>query len=92
MTTTTLPDTGLGWLTFEDEDPTEVCEFRSDACTRQATHVGVFRTAAWCSHDRTRYCLAHRDMVLRQVLCAGGFFCGDCGPGTTAVFLRMEAL
>ena len=89
----TIPDTGLDWVTFAEEEHAEACHFRSTPCSAQATHVGYFQTAQGCPHSRNLYCLAHRDLILtRAVLNGGLFFCTVCLWNPRALFLRMEAL
>ena len=96
MTTTTLPDTGLDWVTFSDDDRTKQCQYVSHSCTAQATHVGTYRLAPGCPHPSRRlYCLGHRDMILRlAVPWENRFRCPHCWPPylAIAVLLSMEAL
>lgn len=96
MTAATTTDTGLDWVTFEDHDHTRSCDYRSDPCSRQATHAGIFRLVAGdCEHFRTRilYCLAHRDLILAQAKENGRLFCcPTCKEHTIVQLIRMVTL
>lgn len=96
MTTTAAPGTGLDWVTFTNEDRSETCAYRTEPCSRQATHVGFFvLVSGGCElySDEILYCLAHRDLLLRQAVKHDGYFC--CAHGalcTVAQLIRMEPL
>ena len=96
MTSTTAPGIDLSWVTFEDYRFEEACDYRSDPCSRQATHVGVFRIVSGTCElysDRILYCVVHRDLLLRQAAASGGLFCCPHGGRCLiAQLLRMEAI
>lgn len=96
MTIAATPGTALDWVTFEDFRSDEVCGYRTDPCSRQATHAGVFRLmAGTCGlySDRIPYCLAHTDLLLRQSVRNYGLFCCPHGSSCViALLVRMEAL
>lgn len=96
MTAATIPDTGLDWVTFTDEDQAEACSYRTDPCSRQATHIAIFRLVdGGCAHIRPRFtcCLIHRDRILRDATKVDGLFCCyTCWPLTIVELVRMVAL
>jgi hypothetical protein len=97
MTATAAPGIDLDWVTFLDEEHPETCGFRSDPCSRQATHVGTFRRVTGnCPEFSSRilYCLVHRDLLMQQLVASGDpfFRCPHGRFCTVAELLRMEAL
>lgn len=96
MTTTAAPSIDLSWVTFQEQDHREPCGYCTVRCTREATHVGIFRLVSgtcpnW--HDRVLYCVPHRDDVMRRACRSNQFFCCNACKGRTVVELvRMEAL
>ena len=95
MSTATDTGTGLDWVTFEEHDHTKSCDFRTDPCSRQATHAGYYRPVAGdCPHGRrVLYCLIHRDRILQKSKLNHGLFgCPICEPFCVNYLLRMEAL
>ena len=94
MSTATDTGTGLDWVVFEEHDHTESCDFRTDPCSRQATHAGIFRViSGGCDHFRIRvlYCIPHRDLILRRAE-LGRFYCHTCGHRTLGELVRMVSL
>jgi hypothetical protein len=89
----TITTTDLDWVTFTADGHGEPCTAFPGDCRCEPLFLAAFaHVAGPCrSCGRQRYCLGHKDEVLRMLEVSGYFTC-KCAPRSLWVLERIEAI